>query len=205
MVTTRPEVTGLVLAGGTSRRMGRDKASLPWPPGGRTKLLDRTVGTLLSVCREVLVVGREHPGHRSVPDALPGQGPLMGLAAGLRAAECDWCLAVAADLPFLRGAMLEALLGHAGGQAVVPRVGGRAQPLLALYHRSCLGPIEEALARGKRRMDSFWPAVEVRLVEEETLRAHDPALLSFRNLNRPEDLEAAQALWASLSRPRGPR
>lgn len=194
----RTELTGLVLAGGRSRRMGRDKASIPWPPGSGSTLLEHLLAVLEPLCREVMVVGRPHPGGRWVADAPPGEGPLRGLEAGLAAAPTSWSLAVACDLPFLEPRMVERLREHAAGDAVVPRVGGRPQPLLALYRRTCLEPIRSALDRGERRMEAFWAEVEVRFLEEEALRAADAELLSFRNLNEPADLEQALDLWRCL-------
>lgn len=183
--------------------MGRDKAALPWPPGAGTTLLDWLVGTLEPLCREVLIVGREHAAYRALPDPVPDQGPLQGLAAGLRAARTEWCLAIGVDLPFLHRSVLKALRERAGGQAVVPRVGGRAQPLVALYHRSCLPAIEAALVRGERRMDGFWGEVEVRFVEEDELQPFDPGLLAFRSVNTPEEWAEARALWTVRASPPG--
>lgn len=208
LVGSRLPLTGLVLAGGRSRRMGHDKAALPWPPGHSTTLLQYTVDQLWLVCREVIVVGRsktEVPGVRTVVDALPGRGSLGGLYSGLMAASTEYCLAVACDLPFLNPSLLRFMASLAGDEdALVPLAGGRAQPLHAIYRKSCLPPLRACLARNELRMGAFLKEVNVRFLEEDDCRKHDPELLSFWNLNSPEDLVEAQRMWQRLGG-RGPK
>ena len=194
-----PAPTLLINAGGTSRRMGTPKALLPTPGG--EPLIRHIAHRLLPLAGELLVVANDP----AVADALsplpvrwlvdvyPDAGPLGGLATGL--AVCDgWALCVACDLPFVQPALVRLLISLCSDEwdAVVPRVDGRAQPLHALYHRRCLPAVEAALQTGRRRMDTFFPAVRVRWVEEEAMRPHDKELRSFVNVNTPEEWAAAQ-------------
>lgn len=185
-----PEVTGAVLAGGRSSRLGRDKALLTI---AGEPLLARAVRILASVCGSVLVVaGPERqalvPGVPVLPDELPGAGPLGGIATALRAIEGERLLAVATDMPLLQPAVLRLLIAASPGYDVtVPRIDGRTQQLCAVYARSCLPLIDGQVVSGDFRVGRFIPRARVRYVEEDELRRYDPDLRSFRNINREED------------------
>jgi molybdenum cofactor guanylyltransferase len=190
-------VAGIVLAGGRSQRMGRDKASLPWH--GST-LVRRAAG-LLARCAEppVIVVcapGQELP---RLPDWVqvlrdpePGLGPLAGLAAGLAAASARAPLAAvcAVDAPLAHPAVLMALIDALGeAPAVLPHSEGRPQPLLAVY-RSELGQLAaELLASGERRAAALGErAGALALVRADLLAlpgvaAFDPELASLLSLD----------------------
>lgn len=208
-------VTLLIIAGGSSRRMGRDKLLLPVPPLG-LPLIRHVTERLLPLASKVVIVanslevkgalqspiplrtlvGEEPtPGLQDVtclPDDEPGCGPLGGLATGLRRSE-GWTLTVAGDMPIVNTGVCRFLIGLTDTcyDAVVPFVNGLPQPLLALYHRRCLDAVEHALATGRRRMDSFWAENRVRQVAPEMLSAYDPDLMSFTNVNTPADWEKA--------------
>ena len=199
------DVTGVVLAGGESRRMGRPKAGLDL--GGRT-LVERVIGRVAGLCREVIIVTRstldyiEYP-YKVVRDLVPGQGPLGGLATGLFYARHPHTLVVACDLPFLSPPILEHLIQTAldlpdGPIAVVPRTPGGWHPLVAVYTAACLKPARRLLAQGGRKVDDLKRSgVQWRTVEEAELRLLDPDLISFTNVNTPQDLETARALLAA--------
>jgi len=188
--------TGIVLAGGWSRRMGQDKSRLPF---GDTTLLTWVVRRVAQACAPVIVVARaasDYPdcGARVIGDHRPGEGPLAGLAAGLVAAETAYAAVVPCDLPFIEPALLQGLSALAPGwDAVVPVVDGRAQPLCAVYSREVVSVVENMLERGERAVHQLkmQPGVRVRQVLEEELGAWDPGRLSFVNINLPEDYERA--------------
>ena len=194
-------VTGLILAGGASRRMGRNKALISL--GGKP-LIQRVVDVLQGVSDEVLLIANQPEPYAFlhlpiVPDVQPGYGPLMGLYSGLRAARGDLALLVAVDMPFLAPEFLRFLLGEAQEHAadvVIPEAGGRLHPLCAVYRRAtCLPAVEASIARGQRRLIAFHPQVRVRRIPESTLRAFSPDLRVLMNVNTPEELELARA-WA---------
>jgi len=194
-------ITGLILAGGASSRMGRNKALLELE--GR-KLVERVLSALEPLTDEILIVSNQPEPYRFlerpiIPDIQPGYGPLMGLYSGLKAARGDLALLVAVDMPFLSSDFLRHLISLAPGyDVVIPHAHERLHPLCAVYRReTCLPAIEGAIARGQRRLISFHPEVRVRQVDEAELRSISPDLRDLINVNTPEELAAAQALLTS--------
>jgi molybdopterin-guanine dinucleotide biosynthesis protein A len=182
--------TLIILAGGQSRRMGRDKAHLPTGAG---TLLERIVERLSPVVDEVVVAGGPSlsiPEVRWVPDARSSAGPLAGMAAGLAALSGDLAWVVACDLPDVEPGVGELLFDLAPDvDAIVPRLDGRPECLCAVYHASLVGRILTMLDAGERRVTSLLDGIRVRYVEAAELRRVDPDLRSFRNLNTPEEYQ----------------
>jgi molybdopterin-guanine dinucleotide biosynthesis protein A len=183
--------TGFVVAGGQSRRMGRDKALLPW--AGVT-LLDRALRTLQQVCGRVSIlcgpVARyEDRGVPLLVDRLHGAGPLAGVIAGLETLGEEPGAFLAVDLPGVPAALLADLIRRsAEADAVVPLSSSGPEPLCAVYTRACLEPARRRIAAGERRMTSFWPDVRVATVPWAELAPFgDPAVM-FRNINTAHDL-----------------
>lgn len=195
-------LTALLLAGGRSSRMGTDKALAEIAPGVR--VMDRMVETLQAVAGEVVAVTNDPGKLRGLPvrvvvDPVPFEGPLAALREGLRAARTEWSLAVSCDLPLLGAGFVRHLWSLRGDcDAVVPRTERGDHPLSALYRRTCLAAIEGALARGERRMVSFYPDVRVRRVEEGELRRVEPGLESLVNVNTPEELREVRERLAGM-------
>lgn len=184
------DCTGLILAGGESRRMGRDKASLEF--GGQT-LLQRAIDLLQSVFPQVLVSVRRPRGDVAAPqvlDEIPGAGPLAGLCTGLARSGTPWVFAMAADMPFLRSEVIRALAGRRDGfEAVVPVVQGHPQPLAAYYAATALPALRAVLGGpGKRSLRAVLEQLNVVFVHEEQLLGADPARQSFIDLDTPADL-----------------
>lgn len=195
-------LTVLILAGGRSSRMGRDKA---WLDLDGVPLVERVALRLLPLAAEFLfsandaapydtLIARLPVPARVVADEFLGAGPLAGLHAGLRAAANDVLLAVATDMPFVDHRLVgEMMAACPVADAIVPRVkaGGfeapQPEPLHALYRKSCLPAIEAALAAGRRRAVTFLDDVNVCYLDEDVLRQIDPELESFRNINTPEE------------------
>jgi molybdopterin-guanine dinucleotide biosynthesis protein A len=182
----------VILAGGLSRRMGRDKASLP---AGDGTLIEHLARRLAPVVDETIVAGRsgrpQLSGVRIVEDRYPGLGPLAGIHAGLAAARYPHVWVVGCDLPDADPALAHLFLGLvAGYDAVVPRIDGEPQGVCALYDRALASRIDGLLEAGERRVKALLAASNVRYVTSEELRAADPKLRSFRNINTPTDYEA---------------
>ena len=193
-------MTGIVLAGGRSRRLGRDKAAEL--VGGRT-LLQRAVDSLAEVAGEVLVVGRLPQGAvtlgggvRFLEDTEPGRGPLAGLYTGLVAATGPYVWAVGCDMPFLDPSLLAALAELAPGHdAVAPVLDGTPQTLHAVYARSC-APVADALLReGDPGLQSLLGRVDVRYVEPQEMGDVERWRRSCFSVNTEADLERARS-WA---------
>ena len=196
-----PEVRAsvVILAGGQSRRLGRDKSLLPV---GGEPLLARTVHRLAPLSDDLIVVTNHGERYESldlpvrlVPDERPGVGSLMGIYSGLRAARHPLALAVGCDMPFLNAPLLRYMLGLSPGyDVVIPRLAGLLEPLHAIYRETCLGPMEKLLEAGRRQIIAFFGQVRVRHVEEDEIDRFDPQRLSFVNVNTPEDWAEVQAL-----------
>lgn len=196
-------LTGVVLAGGKSRRLGRDKLVEPFEG---VPLIARVIERLRPVCSEIVVVGAEPGAADSLPlpddartafDLYPDKGSLGGIYSGLAKATNHWSLVVAGDMPFLNSSLIEYMVSLADGyDAVVPRVEGRPEPTHALYAKDCLTPIHARLERDELKIARFFDDVRVRFVEEPDVRRFDPDLLSFFNVNTQDDLNRAAALAA---------
>lgn len=188
-------ISGAVLAGGRSLRLGTDKALLRL--GGET-LLERAVRVVAVVADEVLVVGRAGDalvpaGARAIPDARPGCGSLGGIYSALQAARHSHCLVVACDMPFLHEGLLRCIARLAPAyDVVIPLVKGTYETLHAAYSQACVGPIEALLAQGDLRIISFFPHVRVRCLTQAEVERFDPQCRSFFNINYPEELRWAQ-------------
>lgn len=190
-------VAGVILAGGRSRRMGRDKALLPLPGDHQSTFISHLAAVLALSCDEVVLVARDAeqaascvlPGVAAVTDQVAEVGPLMGLYSGLRSIHATHALVVAVDMPFVQPALIAFLLSFPRDDALlVPVVDEVPQVLLSVYPRSLLPTIESCLRSGERGPRALLKAARVRYVEEAQLRQIDPHLRSFVNLNTPQDL-----------------
>jgi len=190
------KISGAVLAGGASRRMGRDKARIE--VGGLT-LLERGLNALAPLCDELMVVAREPEPYRvlagvrarPVADRFPAGGALAGLHAAVDGAAHSACLVLAVDMPVVQRELLALLAARAGeADVVVPRVAGRFEPLCAVYGKTCLPAMQRQLEAAEDfTILRFYDEVRLLEIGEEELRGADPELRSFFNVNRPEDLD----------------
>ena len=197
MIRRYSTLSGFVLAGGESRRMGQPKHRLVL--GGET-MLDRQVRLLQAVSRSVAVVGAP-PGivKLEVPalsDDIPGRGPLGGIYTALLRTRAEYNLIVGCDLPFLEARFLSYLARVARefqADVTVPEdKQGRLQPLCAIYRRRALSVVRVSLQNGENKTSGFFGRVTCRVVTwREVARAGRPSQM-FVNMNTPEDLEAAR-------------
>ena len=206
-------VVGVILAGGKSHRMGRDKA---WLTVDGKPLLMRVFAVMQAAFPRVWIIV-DHPG-RELPsllpdtdpedtkklrpeiiaDLIPDAGPLGGIYTALHRMThssapltpgLSGAFVVACDMPFLSKEAIEALLRKAPlYDVVLPTVGGRRQPLHAYYGLSCLEPLGEKLRQRDLSLHTLWPGVRVYDMDETTYRRFDPELRSLVNVNTPEDL-----------------
>jgi molybdopterin-guanine dinucleotide biosynthesis protein A len=190
-------VTGFVVAGGQSTRMGRDKALLPWK---ETTLLDHAIARLREVTDDVRILCGPEPRYadRGLPIVVDVPGPaspLVGLLSALSAGARETSLLLAVDLPHATAALLQALVDAAAGtDALVPISPRGPEPLCAVYNAACREPIRESIARGDLKMTAFWPDVRMLRLEGEALaRFGDPNAL-FVNVNAPADYDQAKGL-----------
>jgi len=193
------QLSCIVLAGGRSERMGRDKRELRL---GCKSFLELAVEKAGQIAGDVIVaVGDERQGEgvegaRKVVDEQRHRGPLFGLATALKACRRDYVAVLPVDAPLLNPGIYRLMAGEVertrGLEAVVPLGPSGPEPLLALYKvKPFLKACERAIAEGgERAMDAVERLRQVRYLHADMFKAVDPELLSFRNINTPEDLRA---------------
>lgn len=181
------DVTGVLLAGGKSRRMGRDKALLQ--VAGKT-LFESSLELLVQFFSRVIIAGDrpdlEQPGIVSIADIYPGSA-LGGLHTGLSAATTDWIFVAPCDMPYPDAQIIQRLLAERNGfDAVVPRTLDGYEPVFALYHKNCLPLMEAMLRQSQFRIYDFYQQINIRyLAPPELPEGWERALI---NLNTPEQL-----------------
>jgi len=194
--------SGIILAGGEGRRAGgREKYF--FSHCGET-FISRLVSTLNEIVDEVIIVARDDDqcqrfsgikGVRVVPDLHRGSGPVGGIHAGVCEAKGDFLFAVACDMPCVSGAVIEYLFRAAEGyDAAIPRwENGMTEPLHAVYRRQAL--VERFAGAEARSMRDLMAGIAAHYVDCSLLRQYDPDLLTFTNINQPEDLARLRALF----------
>jgi molybdopterin-guanine dinucleotide biosynthesis protein A len=194
MAQGQPLVTGVILAGGKSSRMGQNKALLSL---GGMRLIERVVGVLRQVFSELLLVTNTAESYANlglpmVADVFPDKGSLGGIYSAIYTASTPFSFVVACDMPFLQAAVIRYLLAQiADYDVVIPDVHGEMQPLHAVYSKACLPPILRRLEANRLKIVGFLPEVRVRTVRDDELQPLDPNLLAFQNLNTPEEFQVA--------------
>lgn len=187
-------MTGIVLAGGESRRMGVNKAQLRVDG---IPLIERVVTILSGIFPRIIVVANAPlhltlPGLTVVNDIFRGMGPLAGIHAGLLHSADEYNFVAACDMPYLDPALISHLLSLASGhEIVVPTTGGRPEPLHAVYARSLVPRIEALLAEDRRMIQGLYENARVRYVPENETDQIDPLRRSFLNLNTPDEYKEA--------------
>jgi molybdopterin-guanine dinucleotide biosynthesis protein A len=190
-------VSVAILAGGQSRRMGCNKALLEL---GSSTVLERVIAAAAPLATDFLLITSQTDafarfGLPLYPDLRTGLGPIGGLYTALEQAPSPVVLLLACDLPFVKTEFLSFLLqGLQDHQAVVPRSAEGLQRLCAVYTRSCLPAVEQAIARQQFHMTAFHDALDVRILEPTDWQSFDPDHTLFANLNTPEDYKRAQDL-----------
>jgi len=203
------EVTGVLLAGGKSRRMGEDKRYLVV---GEQTLLERSLGVLRSMFHEVLVVIAQDSvpldiDARVVRDLVPDCGSLGGVYTGLTQATTPYIFAVACDMPFLNQAVITQFTNRRDtADIVMARLATRLHPMHALYGKGCLPAMEQMIVARQLKIQELvsHASLRVQYVTEADLLSIDPSWRSFHNVNTPEDLEAACSLLARIPPPGRP-
>ncbi len=193
------DVTGVLIAGGKSRRMGRDKRFLK--VNGES-VFDRTLSLLMDTFVETVVVlaepieSLEVRGCRVVYDAIPNAGSLGGLYTGILAASQPRTFAVACDMPFLHAEVIRYMVGcDETADVVVAELEGQFQPMHAVYSKRCAEFIKEMIARQSLKIQTLYrnEALRVAVLGAKDLSSLGVGLRSFQNINTPGDLALADA------------
>jgi molybdopterin-guanine dinucleotide biosynthesis protein A len=193
-------MVGTVLAGGKSRRFGRNKAVEIFEG---ERLIERQVRTLRALFPEVMIVSNTPELYldlnvTTVADVVPGRGPLGGIHTGLLFAQGDSIFVTACDMPFLQLPVIRRMVDlFPGHDVVVPRLGEYLEPLHGIYSPRCLPHIKRMLDREELQVIRFFPSLKVAYLDEAEIRRLDPAGLSFFNINTPEDMAKAIEILGS--------
>ena len=194
-------VSGIVLAGGESRRLGRDKAV---EVVGGQYLITRVIDRMREVCSDVLVVVSNvsrYP-ERTIPtdvetvlDKYPGKGCLGGIYSGLTSSKMEFGLVVACDMPFLNLTLLKKIIDMGiTSDICVPVLSNRPEPTHAMYSRNCLPYMKNQLDTDDLKITNFFSKVTVNYIDEDVVKTIDPDLLSFFNINYQSDLDRALSI-----------
>jgi molybdopterin-guanine dinucleotide biosynthesis protein A len=186
-------MTGIIMAGGKSRRLGQDKRFLML---GSRSCLQRVLDAYKGLFEDVLIVAdAKEPfagmGVRVVEDLIPGMATLGGLYTGLQVAQTPRVFAAAVDMPCLSPATIRIVLEHADeGDIVIPELAGQLQPMHAVYSKACLPYIKRLLDQSCFKVQELCnvPELTIRRIPQSAFQTEDPELRSFFNINTPEDL-----------------
>lgn len=196
MLKEKLRITGVLLVGGESRRMGKNKALLEIE--GKP-LIQRNLEVLDSVCSQVLISSREANlytgyGYEVIPDVVKGKGPLVGLCSALRQADYEHIFLVACDMPLLNQHAIRFIWKRVGDfDAAVPYALGKIHPLHAVYHKRTLPIIEENLQKETLKITQVVYNLKTNIlrIEDEATDSMEEELIlqSLSNVNTPEEWE----------------
>ena len=193
----RPPITGVILAGGlNSRFQGRAKAFIEID--GR-RIMDRLMDVYAGFFDETIIVTNDPLRYldwdaQIVTDVLPHRSALTGIHAGLFYTRTEYAFIAACDIPFLKAAVVGVVLNAVspGIDAVMPETTRGFEPLCAVYAARLADAAAQHVNKGDFKIRRAFRKRRIRAVSEKRLRAVDPELVSFFNINTPEDLSAAE-------------
>ena len=184
-------MTGIILSGGKSLRMGENKAFIEIEG---VPIIQRIYTLFKELFHEVIIVTNQIElfkkfDSKIYSDLLPDKGALGGLYTGLFFSNFHYSFCVACDMPFLNKSLVQYLIKRIGDEdVIVPRTKDGLQPLHAIYSKNCLDPIKEIIEQGKFKIIDIYHRVQVNIIEEADFISLDPFRESFINVNTPEEL-----------------
>jgi molybdopterin-guanine dinucleotide biosynthesis protein A len=191
--------SGIILAGGLNTRFsGKQKAFLTV---GGERIVDRHYRIFRETFDEIILVTNDPVKYLDwdlniVTDLFPVRSSLTGIHAGLFHSRAPYAFFAACDIPFLKKDVVKAVVAAItpGIDAVIPETAAGREPLCAAYSTGCLPTVTRHLAKNRLKIQLFLNKMRVKTIPEKRLRRLDPQLLSFFNINSPEDLIRAEAL-----------
>ncbi|MBO8171458.1 MAG: molybdenum cofactor guanylyltransferase [Bacillaceae bacterium] len=190
----------ILLAGGSSRRMGRNKAVMPV---GGVPVTERILNRMSPLFSEIIIVSGEPGLFREYPvtvitdvDEFAGRGPLAGIYSGMAGSRHDRLFVSACDMPFVSSELAAYLLEQLDDEtdAVVPVAGGKVHPLFSAWHRRIQSELEQTLREKQYRMIDFLDRIRVKNVAEHAFRHLADPDKALMNVNTPVDLKKAEQL-----------
>jgi molybdopterin-guanine dinucleotide biosynthesis protein A len=195
------DVNSIVLAGGKSVRLGRNKLL---EKVGTQNLLERVITRLKYFNNQIYVVVAEssilpdlkkYSSVKVIKDIIPGKGSLGGLYSGLTESDSPYNLAVACDMPFLNLKLFKHMIGLAEDyDAVIPLINDKAEPLHAVYSRNCLPAMRKLIEQNRLSISELFPMIKTYYLSTGDVEELDPRHMSFFNINNEEDLRAGREL-----------
>lgn len=189
--------TGVILAGGeNSRFSGKNKALVRI---GKKRILDRIYEVFTTLFDKIILVTNDPVQYMEwdfdiVTDIFPIRSSLTGIHTGLFYMTTPYAFFAACDIPFVKKELIEILLDgvEPSLDIVIPETFKGVEPLCSVYSKRCLKPIEEKLEKKSLKIQGIFQKVRVKKIPEDILRAADPDLVSFSNINTPDDLTRAK-------------
>jgi molybdopterin-guanine dinucleotide biosynthesis protein A len=196
------EISSVILAGGKSKRFGKNKAFLKI--GGRI-LIDQIVEKMGRLSNEIIIVTNilkkfdylpkkfDYLNVKLIKDIIPYKGSLGGIYSGLLFAENNSIFVVACDMPFLNIPLLKYIISFFQDyDVVIPKINNFFEPLHAIYSKKCIKPIKKLIDENNLKIVDFFKDVNVKFVKKNEIEKFDPDLLSLFNINTLEDLKIAK-------------
>ena len=191
IANNRKAITGIILSGGRSLRMGKDKAFIKVEG---IPIIERIADLFLKLFQETIIVTNRRESYlhlkaTAYEDLLPNSGALGGLYTGLFYSFFPYSFIAACDMPYLKTEVISYLIEKMEGyDVVVPKTEDGLQPLHALYSKRCIDPIQRVLQEKKTRIVDLYPLVRVNIIEANEIVSVDPDMESFININTPDEL-----------------
>jgi len=198
---SKKKITGVILSGGKSIRMGKNKAFIQVEG---VPIIERIHNLFRELFQEVIIVTNETDlfsnfDSKIYSDLIPDKGALGGLYTGIVLSSFYYSFCVACDMPFIKRSVVQYLIENVANEdVIVPRTKDGLQPLHAIYSKNCVDPIRKKIGEGKSKIIDIYDQVNVKIVDEKDFLCFDPRRESFINVNTPEEL-------VSLRRNREPR
>ncbi len=189
------KITGIILSGGKSARMGQDKAFIEIEG---IPIIQRIYHLFKDLFQEVIIVTNQKNlfsgfDSKIFSDLIPDKGALGGLYTGIFFSTFHYSFCVACDMPFIKRPLVQCLIENIKDEdVIIPRTRDGLQPLHAIYSKNCVDPIRKTIEQGKQGIVDFYHLVKVKIVEEKEFLQLDPGRESFINVNTPEELRSVR-------------
>ena len=197
----KSSITGAILTGGKSSRLGRDKA---FETINGCRLIDRVILLVARVSETILIITSKQKisqytnlNHKVIADIYPNRGVLGAIYTGLVHSDTRYTLFVGCDMPLLNIPLLKHMIGSANKNSfdiIVPELNGMVEPLHAIYSKTCLPAILLLLEQKKLKVADLFHIVDTKYICQDEIEQFDKNHLSFLNLNTQDDIEKANSL-----------